>query len=61
MGVLEQVWSSTGLINVTLTNFDQATHINKALGLDKGSGTPNTRKVGKISRAQLEEIAAALF
>ena len=31
--------------------------IRKALGLDKGSGTPNTRKVGKISRAQLEEIA----
>jgi len=31
--------------------------IRKAIGLDKGSGTPNTRKVGKISRAQLEEIA----
>ena len=31
--------------------------IRKALGLDKGSGTPNTRKVGRISRAQLEEIA----
>ncbi len=31
--------------------------IRKALGLDKGSGTPNTDKVGRISRAQLEEIA----
>jgi large subunit ribosomal protein L11 len=31
--------------------------IRKAIGLDKGSGTPNTKKVGKISRAQLEEIA----
>ena len=31
--------------------------IRKALGLEKGSGTPNTSKVGKISRAQLEEIA----
>lgn len=31
--------------------------IRKALGLEKGSGTPNTAKVGKISRAQLEEIA----
>jgi large subunit ribosomal protein L11 len=31
--------------------------IRKALGLEKGSGTPNTAKVGRISRAQLEEIA----
>ncbi len=29
----------------------------KALGLAKGSGTPNTNKVGKITRKQLEEIA----
>ncbi|MGB5103547.1 MAG: 50S ribosomal protein L11 [Steroidobacteraceae bacterium] len=31
--------------------------IRKALGLEKGSGTPNTAKVGRISRQQLEEIA----
>ena len=31
--------------------------IRKALGIEKGSGTPNTAKVGKISRKQLEEIA----
>jgi large subunit ribosomal protein L11 len=31
--------------------------IAKALGIPKGSGTPNTSKVGKISRLQLEEIA----
>jgi len=31
--------------------------IRKALGLEKGSGTPNTSKVGRISRKQLEEIA----
>jgi large subunit ribosomal protein L11 len=31
--------------------------IRKALGLEKGSGTPNTAKVGKISRKQLEDIA----
>jgi large subunit ribosomal protein L11 len=31
--------------------------IAKALGIPKGSGTPNTAKVGKITRAQLEEIA----
>jgi large subunit ribosomal protein L11 len=31
--------------------------IAKSLGIEKGSGTPNTAKVGKISRKQLEEIA----
>ena len=31
--------------------------IRKALGLEKGSGVPNTQKVGKISRKQLEEVA----
>lgn len=31
--------------------------LKKAVGIDKGSSTPNTRKVGTISRAQLEEIA----
>ena len=31
--------------------------IRKAIGIEKGSGAPNTAKVGRISRAQLEEIA----
>jgi len=31
--------------------------LRKALGIEKGSGTPNTNKVGKVTRAQLEEIA----
>ncbi|MBA3057068.1 MAG: 50S ribosomal protein L11 [Gammaproteobacteria bacterium] len=31
--------------------------IKKAVGLTKGSATPNSLKVGKITRAQLEEIA----
>ena len=31
--------------------------IKKVLGLKSGSGRPNTEKVGKITRAQLEEIA----
>jgi large subunit ribosomal protein L11 len=31
--------------------------LRKAAGLAKGSGRPNTEKVGKVSRAQLEEIA----
>ena len=29
----------------------------KAAGLKSGSGRPNTEKVGKVTRAQLEEIA----
>ena len=33
--------------------------LKKAAGLDKGSGTPNSEKVGKVTRAQLEEIATA--
>jgi large subunit ribosomal protein L11 len=33
--------------------------IKKALGLESGSSNPNTKKVGKISKAQLEEIAKA--
>ena len=31
--------------------------LKKAAGLSKGSGTPNSEKVGKVTRAQLEEIA----
>ena len=30
--------------------------LKKAAGIKKGSGTPNTEKVGKVTRAQLEEI-----
>ena len=31
--------------------------LKKAAGVPKGSGTPNTEKVGKLNRAQLEEVA----
>lgn len=31
--------------------------LKKAAGITKGSGTPNTDKVGTVNRAQLEEIA----
>lgn len=31
--------------------------LRKSAGVPKGSGRPNTEKVGKVSRAQLEEIA----
>jgi large subunit ribosomal protein L11 len=31
--------------------------LRKAAGIEKGSGEPNSRKVGKVNRSQLEEIA----
>jgi large subunit ribosomal protein L11 len=31
--------------------------LKKALGLQRGSSRPNTEKVGRVTRAQLEEIA----
>ena len=31
--------------------------LRKAAGIDKGSGEPNRNKVGKVTRAQVEEIA----
>ena len=33
--------------------------LKKAAGIKKGSGTPNTEKVGRVTRAQLEEIVKA--
>ncbi len=33
--------------------------LRKALGLPKGSGKPNTEKVGTVTRQQLEDIATA--
>jgi large subunit ribosomal protein L11 len=32
-------------------------YLTKAAGIEKGSGKPNTTKVGKITKAQLKEIA----
>lgn len=31
--------------------------LRKALGIEKGSGVPNTEKVGKVPRAKVKEIA----
>ena len=31
--------------------------LKKAAKIDKGSGTPNTKKVGKVTHAQIKEIA----
>jgi len=41
-----------------ITKTTPASHLlRKAAGVPKGSGEPNSNKVGKVTRAQLEEIA----
>jgi large subunit ribosomal protein L11 len=41
-----------------ITKTTPASHLlKKAAGISSGSGTPNTDKVGKVNRQQLEEIA----
>lgn len=54
--VIITVYSDRSFTFVTKTP-PAAVLIKKALGLKSGSATPNTKKVGKITRAQLEEIA----
>ena len=54
--VIITVYSDRSFIFVTKTP-PAAVLLKKAAGIAKGSGTPNTDKVGKVTRAQLEEIA----
>jgi large subunit ribosomal protein L11 len=54
--VVITVYSDRSFTFVTKTP-PAAVLIMKAVGLKKGSSRPNTEKVGKITRAQLEEIA----
>ena len=43
-----------------ITKTTPASHLlKKAAGISSGSGTPNTDKVGKVNRVQLEDIAKA--
>ncbi|MCL4165582.1 UNVERIFIED_CONTAM: hypothetical protein GTU68_003071 [Idotea baltica] len=53
--VVITVYSDRSFTFVTKTP-PAAVLIKKALGLKSGSATPNSKKVGKISREQLEEI-----
>ena len=54
--VVITVYSDKTFTFVTKTT--PASHLlKKAAGVTGGSGTPNTNKVGKVTRAQLEEIA----
>ncbi len=54
--VVITVYSDRSFTFVTKTP-PAAVLLRKAAGVPKGSGTPNTQKVGKVTRAQLEEIA----
>jgi len=54
--VVITVYSDRSFTFVTKTP-PAAVLLKKAAGIEKGSGTPNSNKVGKVTRAQLEEIA----
>ena len=54
--VVITVYSDRSFTFITKTP-PAAVLLRKAAGVQKGSGTPNTEKVGKVNRAQLEEIA----
>ena len=58
--VVITVYSDRSFTFITKTP-PAAVLLRKALGLAKGSGTPNTDKVGTATRAQLEEIAKVKF
>jgi large subunit ribosomal protein L11 len=48
---------SDGSFRFRLKSPPTAFLIRRAAGVDKGSGTPNRDKVGKITRAQIKQIA----
>ena len=54
--VVITVYSDKSFTFITKTP-PAAVLLKKAAGVKSGSGTPNTHKVGKVNRAQLEEIA----
>ena len=56
--VVITVYSDRSFTFVTKTP-PAAVLLKKAAGIASGSGTPNTKKVGTVTRAQLEEIARA--
>jgi len=54
--VVISVYSDRSFTFITKTP-PAAILLKKAAGISKGSGVPNTNKVGTVTRAQLEEIA----
>ena len=53
--VVISVYSDRSFTFITKTP-PAAELLKKAAGITKGSGTPNSEKVGRVSRAQLEDI-----
>ena len=54
--VVIAVYSDKSFTFITKTT--PASHLlKKAAGVESGSGAPNTNKIGKVTRAQLEDIA----
>ncbi|HZD53584.1 MAG TPA: 50S ribosomal protein L11 [Woeseiaceae bacterium] len=56
--VVITVYSDRSFTFITKTP-PAAVLLRKAAGVSKGSGTPNSAKVGRVNRKQLEEIAQA--
>ncbi len=54
--VVITVYSDRSFTFITKTP-PAAVLLKKIAGIPKGSGTPNTKKVGKVTREQLEEVA----
>ena len=50
-----------GSFKFDLKSSPAAVLLKRAAGIDKGSATPHTDKVGKVTRAQIREIAEAKF
>ena len=50
MQVVEQLYTASGLVNVTMTNYDQQTHIGIALGGENGfAATTNSTAGGGVA------------
>jgi large subunit ribosomal protein L11 len=54
--VVITVYSDRSFTFITKTP-PAAVLLKKAAGIGKGSGTPNSKKIGRVNRAQIEEIA----
>lgn len=52
---------SDGSFTFVLKSPPAAILLKKAAGVDRGSGVPNREKVGKVTRAQIREIAEQKF
>ncbi|MGH1492217.1 MAG: ABC transporter substrate-binding protein [Acidimicrobiales bacterium] len=49
MQVLDQTWSGSGLVETNMTNYDQQTHINYALGAENGFVGEHTTHCWRVS------------